>query len=136
MHLTELKPGKEPVATANGSDVGELLVTVKQVHVDIMVKDRDLVKANVLVLKVVKHRYFVVCQKSIILIRYMSEHWVAINISNLNNFLAMIVNAETLVEHGVLRKKTDSLRILGNGEINVPLTVNAQHFSAVSKSKN
>ncbi len=34
-----------------------------------------------------------------------------------------------------MRKTTDSLRILGNGELKVSLTVRAHHFSASAKSK-
>src|SRR5476651_1340764 len=50
----------------------------------------------------------------------INREWVAINISALNNFGAgSEVNAGTLVEHRVLRKVTDSLRILGNGELKV-----------------
>jgi large subunit ribosomal protein L15 len=35
----------------------------------------------------------------------------------------------------VLRKKTDSLRVLGNGELKIALTVHAQHFSESAKAK-
>ena len=62
--------------------------------------------------------------------------WIAINIGTLSNFPSgTIVNAQALVEHGVLRKKTDSLRILGNGELTIPLTIHAQHFSQSAKAK-
>jgi len=66
----------------------------------------------------------------------ITREWVAINISAFNDFAANSeVNADTLVEQGVLRKTTDSLRILGNGEIKVPLTIKAHHFSASAKTK-
>src|ERR1700722_4048543 len=62
--------------------------------------------------------------------------WIAINIGTLSNFPSgTIVNAQALVEHGVLRKKTDSLRILGNGELTIPLTIHAQHFSQSARAK-
>ena len=62
--------------------------------------------------------------------------WIIINVGTLSNLPSgSVVNAEALVKHGVLRKKTDSLRILGNGELNVPLTVFAQHFSESAKTK-
>lgn len=64
------------------------------------------------------------------------RHWVEVNVGALANFKANgEVNAQTLVEQRILRKPTDSLRILGNGEVNVPLTVKAQHFSASAKAK-
>lgn len=64
------------------------------------------------------------------------REWVAINISALAHFPSgSVVNAQALVEKGVLRKKTDSLRILGNGELKLPLTVHAQHFSQSAKAK-
>lgn len=64
----------------------------------------------------------------------ITREWVAVNISALSDFAANSeVSAETLVKQGVLRKVTDSLRILGNGEIKVPLTIKAHHFSASAK---
>lgn len=64
------------------------------------------------------------------------RHWVAINVGNLGDFPAgSVVNAKSLVEHGVLRTTTDSLRILGNGELKAALTVFAQHFSQSAKAK-
>jgi large subunit ribosomal protein L15 len=66
----------------------------------------------------------------------INREWIAINISALNNFAAGAqVNAETLVDRGLLRKITKSLRILGNGELKVALTVKAHHFSASAKEK-
>ena len=66
----------------------------------------------------------------------INREWVAINISALGKFASgSEVSAETLVKEGVLRKTTDSLRILGNGELKVPLTIKAHHFSASAKTK-
>ncbi len=66
----------------------------------------------------------------------VTREWVAINLSALNSFAAGAqVNAGTLVEHKVLKKTTNSLRILGNGELKVALTVQAHHFSASAKAK-
>jgi large subunit ribosomal protein L15 len=66
----------------------------------------------------------------------VTREWVAINISALNGFSSgKEVNPDTLVEQGVLRKVSKSLRILGNGELKFPLTVKAHHFSASAKSK-
>ncbi len=66
----------------------------------------------------------------------ITREWVAINISALSGFSSgKEVNPETLVEQGVLRQVTKSLRILGNGELKLPLNVKAHHFSASAKSK-
>jgi large subunit ribosomal protein L15 len=66
----------------------------------------------------------------------INREWVAINIGALNGFSSgSEVNAQTLVDQGVLRKTTDSLRILGSGEVKIALTVKAHHFSASAKEK-
>lgn len=56
--------------------------------------------------------------------------WVVVNVGNLNSLPANSeVDADSLVQHKVLRRTTDSLRILGNGELKVALKVRAHHFS-------
>jgi large subunit ribosomal protein L15 len=66
----------------------------------------------------------------------INREWIAINISALSAFSSgSEVSADTLVKQGVLRKITDSLRILGNGELKVALTVKAHHFSESAKTK-
>lgn len=56
--------------------------------------------------------------------------WVVINVGVLNHLPANTeVTPQTLVEHKVLRSVTDSLRVLGEGELNVALHVKAHHFS-------
>jgi len=62
--------------------------------------------------------------------------WVEVNVGRLNNLVANTeVTAESLVEHKILRKHTDSLRILGNGELKVALKVRAHHVSAGAREK-
>jgi large subunit ribosomal protein L15 len=62
--------------------------------------------------------------------------WVEVNIGALSVFVSNSeVNPQTLVEHGVLRKLSDSVRILGNGELKVPLKVRAHHVSAGARQK-
>lgn len=66
----------------------------------------------------------------------ITRRWVEINVGNLGVFAANAeVSVETLVQHNVLRKPTDSLRVLGNGEVKVPLKVKAHHISAGAKAK-
>lgn len=56
--------------------------------------------------------------------------WVVVNVGSLNSLPANSdVDADSLVQHKVLRRTTDSLRILGNGELKVALKVRAHHFS-------
>jgi large subunit ribosomal protein L15 len=52
------------------------------------------------------------------------------NVGNLNDLPANTeLTPETLVEHGIIRRHNDSVRILGNGELTVALKVSAHHFS-------
>jgi large subunit ribosomal protein L15 len=64
------------------------------------------------------------------------REWVEVNVGRLSGLAAgSEVTAETLVEHNILRKHTDSLRILGNGELKVALKVRAHHVSAGAREK-
>jgi large subunit ribosomal protein L15 len=66
----------------------------------------------------------------------IKREWIEVNIGLLNNLPANSeVNPETLVAHNILRKKTNSLRILGNGELKVALNVKAHHVSLGAKAK-
>jgi large subunit ribosomal protein L15 len=40
-----------------------------------------------------------------------------------------------LLEHGILRKLGDGVRVLGQGELKTKLVVQAKHFSATAKNK-
>lgn len=62
--------------------------------------------------------------------------WVEVNVGALN-VLAPDSEAtpDTLVEAKLLRKPTDSLRVLGNGELKVALKVRAHHVSAGARTK-
>lgn len=56
--------------------------------------------------------------------------WVVVNVGALNALPGgTAVTPESLVEHKLLRKVSDSLRILGSGELKVKLSVKAHHFS-------
>ncbi|MCD7949651.1 MAG: 50S ribosomal protein L15 [Erysipelotrichaceae bacterium] len=53
-----------------------------------------------------------------------------INIEDLNRFEAgSVVDLATLKECGLIKKELDGLKVLGNGELNVALTVKAKKFS-------
>lgn len=62
--------------------------------------------------------------------------WAIVNVSDLNTFAAdTVVTPEMLVEKGIIKKQADGVKILGNGILEVKLTVQAQKFtkSAVEK---
>jgi len=64
------------------------------------------------------------------------RRWIEVNVGALNVLPANAeVNPEALVEARLLRKPTDSLRILGNGELKVALRVKAHHVSQGARSK-
>lgn len=66
----------------------------------------------------------------------ITRHWVELNVGSLNKLAANSdVDVAFLVQNGILRKATDSLRILGNGELNVALNVTAHHVSEGAKKK-
>jgi len=45
------------------------------------------------------------------------------------------VNFDTLISLGVIHKKRQKLKILGNGELKAALNITAHHFSETAKSK-
>jgi large subunit ribosomal protein L15 len=56
--------------------------------------------------------------------------WVIINVGDLNELPANTdLTPDALVEHGLIRRHNDSLRVLGNGDLKVALKVSAHHFS-------
>lgn len=58
------------------------------------------------------------------------RRWVEVNVGALNALQqGTEVTPATLVENRILKKETDSLRVLGNGELKVALKVKAHHFS-------
>lgn len=66
----------------------------------------------------------------------INREWVAVNVGALSQLAANTeVNADTLVKHKILRKKTDSLRILGNGELKVALKITAHHVTEGARQK-
>lgn len=61
---------------------------------------------------------------------------VTVNVKELAKFEAGTeVTPNLLVEHGLIRDKFDIVKVLGNGELNVKLTVKAMAFSASAKEK-
>ena len=64
------------------------------------------------------------------------KHFSVINVSNLNSLKeGTVVNLDSLVKEGILTKPKHSLKILGNGELKVKLTVQASAFTSSAKQK-
>ena len=59
-----------------------------------------------------------------------------VNVDRLNAFEAgSVLTPEALEQSGVLRKGADPIKILGNGELKVALTVRAHRFTASAAKK-
>ncbi|HHV50190.1 MAG TPA: 50S ribosomal protein L15 [Clostridiales bacterium] len=59
-----------------------------------------------------------------------------INISDLNAFdNNAVVDAQALIDAGLINKLYDGVKVLGNGELNKSLTVKAAAFSETAKAK-
>ncbi|MDD5475140.1 MAG: 50S ribosomal protein L15 [Syntrophales bacterium] len=61
---------------------------------------------------------------------------IAVNVSRLNAFEGgSLVDAETLLERRIIKRKGDGIKILGKGEISIPLTVKAAGVSKTAREK-
>lgn len=68
--------------------------------------------------------------------RFRTEYAI-VNLEDLNNFAAGTeVTPEVLMESGIVKAPKDGIKILGNGEITVKLTVKANKFSQSAIEKN
>ena len=64
------------------------------------------------------------------------KNFTIINLSSLNSLKeGMVVNLDSLVKEGILTKPKHPLKILGNGKLEVKLTVQASAFTASAKKK-
>jgi large subunit ribosomal protein L15 len=65
-----------------------------------------------------------------------AKEYAEIKISDLNKFQdGAVVDAAALKEAGIVKKVCDGIKVLGNGELNVKLTVKAQKFTETAKQK-
>ena len=65
-----------------------------------------------------------------------AEQWTAINVSALEVFEdGAVVNADALVEKGIIKKADRPVKVLGNGKLTKKLTVNLDAFSASATEK-
>ena len=62
------------------------------------------------------------------------KEYAIVNVGSLNKFKeGTVVDPTLLVESGLIKKEFDGVKILGNGELTVKLTVKATKFSASAK---
>ena len=60
---------------------------------------------------------------------------IAINLSALDKFEdGAVVNADALIEKGIIKKIADGVKVLGNGKVTKKVTVQATAFSASAKA--
>lgn len=64
------------------------------------------------------------------------QEWEIVNLKDLNRFPAgAVVDPSLLKEAGLIRKTKRRVKVLGDGDLNLPLTVRAHQFSLAAKSK-
>ena len=62
--------------------------------------------------------------------------YATINVGDLNRFEdGAVVDEAAIVAAGLVKKTMDGIKVLGNGELEMKLTVNAKAFSASAKQK-
>ncbi len=67
---------------------------------------------------------------------HFAKEYAVINVSDLERFEEnAVVNIDTLISEGIIRKELDGLKVLGNGEITKKLTVVATKFSKTAEEK-
>ncbi len=65
-----------------------------------------------------------------------AKQYATVNVSTLDAFEdGAVVDIDTLMEKGIVKKKLDGLKILGNGEISKKLTIKARKFTKAAEEK-
>ena len=69
-------------------------------------------------------------------VNIFATHYATVNVSDLERFEdGAVVDAQALLDAGILKKTLDGVKVLGNGEITKKLTVNCAAFSVSAKEK-
>ncbi|MEM1485175.1 50S ribosomal protein L15 [Oscillospiraceae bacterium PP1C4] len=69
-------------------------------------------------------------------VNLFATKYATINVSELEKFEdGAVVDAQAIVEAGLVKKTLDGIKVLGNGELTKKLTVNCAAFSASAKEK-
>ena len=69
-------------------------------------------------------------------VNIFATKYATINVSDLERFEdGAVVDAQAIVDAGLLKKTLDGVKVLGNGELTKKLTVNCAAFSASAKEK-
>ncbi len=65
-----------------------------------------------------------------------AKAYAEVKVSDLNKFEdGAVVDAQALIEKGIISKKLDGVKVLGNGELTKKVTVKAAKFTATAASK-
>ena len=65
-----------------------------------------------------------------------AKQYAEINVSDLNKFEnGAVVDAAALKEAGIIKKSLDGIKVLGNGDVTVKVTVKAAKFTEAAKAK-
>jgi large subunit ribosomal protein L15 len=69
-------------------------------------------------------------------VNIFAKKFASVNLEALNIFDdGAVVDGETLIKSGLLKKTLDGVKVLGNGELSKKLTIKAHAFSASAKQK-
>jgi large subunit ribosomal protein L15 len=64
------------------------------------------------------------------------KEWAELNVGSLADLPAgTVVTPELLLEKGLIKKLHDGVRVLGNGDLSIKLTVKAHHFTGAAEQK-
>lgn len=65
-----------------------------------------------------------------------AKQYAEIKVSDLNKFEnGAVVDADALKEAGIIKKTLDGIKVLGNGDVSVKVTVKAAKFTETAKAK-